>query len=101
VKQEVIDFPSKQLAPRDKDFKLKEDDNIKKLKKKPDDSALAVPAIAPSTVENKTSAEGTSTLAIITSTPKENINAASETIGISRATGSLDADHDKKDPPLA
>jgi hypothetical protein len=71
------------------------------LKKKPHEFVVAVPAIAPSVVDDKTSAEGSSTLAIVTSTSKENINAASETIGISRATGSSGADHDKKDPPLA
>jgi hypothetical protein len=69
------------------------------LKKKPDDSAVAVPTVAPSTVDDKTSVEGTSNLAIVTSTSNENINVASETIGISRATGSLVVDNDKKDPP--
>jgi hypothetical protein len=100
VKKEPIDFPSKQLASRDKDFKLQEDDSVKKSKKKPDDSANAVSAIAPSAVDDKASAEGANTLAIITSTPKETINTAPEILGTSRATGSLGADQDKKDTPL-
>jgi hypothetical protein len=101
VKQEVIDFPSKQLASQDKDLKLREDDSIKKSKKKSDDSTMAVPAIAPSAVDDKASAEGTNTLAVIANTPKETISTTSEIIGTSRAIGSFGTDHDKKDPSLA
>ena len=61
---------------------------------------MAVPAIAPSAVDDKASAEDTNALAIIANTPKETINTAPEIIGTSRATGSLGADQDKKDPPL-
>jgi hypothetical protein len=101
VKQEVIDFPSKQLASQDKDLKLREDDSIKKSKKKSDDSTMAVPAIGPSAVDDKASAEGTNTLAVIANTPKETISTTSEIIGTSRAISSFGMDHDKKDPSLA
>jgi hypothetical protein len=101
VKQEAIDFPSKQLASRDKDFKLKEDDSVKKSKKKPHDPTLGVPVIAPSVVDDKASAEDVNTPAIVASNPKETISTATEIIGTSRATGSLGMNQDKKDPPLA
>jgi hypothetical protein len=99
VKQETIDFPSKQLTSRDKNFMLKEDDSVKKSKKKPDDSAMSVPASAPLAVDDKASAEDAKALEIIANTPKETINTAPEIIDTSRATGSLGADQDK-DPPL-
>ena len=101
VKQEVIDFPSKQLASRDKDFKLKEDDSAKKLKKKPEDPTLGVPVIAPSSVDDKASAEDVKTLAIVASNLKETISPAADIIGTSRVIGSLGANQHKKDPPLA
>jgi hypothetical protein len=101
VKQETIDFPSKQLASRYKDFKLKEYDSIKKSKKKADDPALGVPVIAPLAVDDKASAEDVSTLALVATTPKETISTTPEIIGTSRAIGSLDKNQEKKDPPLA
>jgi hypothetical protein len=94
AKQKAIDFRSKQLTSRDKDFKLQEDDIVKKSKKKLDDPALGVPVVAPSAVDNKASAEDVNTLALVRTTPKK-------MIGTSRATGSIDKTQDKKDPPLA
>ena len=78
---------------------LKEDDNVKKSKKKPDDSAMTVPASAPSAVDDKASTEDAKALEIIANTPKETINTAPEIIDTSRATSSLGADQEK-DPPL-
>jgi hypothetical protein len=101
VKQETIECPSKQLASRDKDFKLKEDDNVKKSKKKPDNPALGVSVVVPSAIVIKASAEDVNTLALVASTPTEIISTIPEIIGTSRATGSLDKTQDKKDPPLA
>ncbi|KAK1602749.1 hypothetical protein QYE76_016411 [Lolium multiflorum] len=89
IKQEVVDLPSKQLTLRDK-----EEESVKKLKKKPEDPAMGVSAIGLSTVDNKASAEDSNALAIAAST-------SDEIIGTFRATGSLDKTQDKKDPPLA
>jgi hypothetical protein len=94
INKEAIDFPSKQLTSGDKEFKLKEDDSVKKLKEKPDDPASGVSVVGPSAADNKASAEDVNTLALVTITPEE-------LIGTSRATGSLDKTQDKKDPPLA
>jgi hypothetical protein len=88
IKQEVIDFPPKQLTFRDK-----EDDIIKKSKKKPVDPALGVSVVEPSNVDSNASTENVNTLAIVASTHEE-------IIGTSRATGSLDKIQDKKNPPL-
>jgi hypothetical protein len=88
IKQEVVDFPSKHLALRDK-----EDESVKKLKKKPDDPALGVSAVGSSAVDNKASVEDNNALALTASTYDEIINA-------SKVTGSLDKTQDKEEPPL-
>jgi hypothetical protein len=62
MKQEAIDFPSRQLTSRDRDFKLKEDASVKKSKKKPYDPALEVLVVAPSAVDNKASAKDVNTM---------------------------------------
>jgi hypothetical protein len=96
IKQEVktINFPSKQLASRDKDSRLKEDDSAKNTKKQPDDPATAVPTITPSAVDDKVSVEGANFLAIIASAPKEAIITIPDIIGTSSVN------QEKKDPPL-
>ncbi|XP_071681806.1 uncharacterized protein [Lolium perenne] len=88
IKQELVDFPSKSLALDDK-----EDERVKKLKKKPDDPAPKVSAVGPSVADSKASAEDSKALALAASTPVE-INDAS------KATGTLDKIEDKKNPPL-
>jgi hypothetical protein len=70
------------------------------MKKQPEDHTAAVPAIAPSVVEDKASVEGNNSLAIIASAPKEAIGTAPEIIGTSRDIGSSGVNQEKKDPPL-
>jgi hypothetical protein len=89
MKEEVINFPPKQLTFRDKG-----DDSIKKSKMKPADPALGVSVVEPSKVDSKASAEDVNTSALVASTLEE-------IIGTSGTTDSLDKIQDKKDPPLA
>nr|XP_051211307.1 uncharacterized protein LOC127328772 [Lolium perenne] len=88
IKQEAVDLSSKQLALKDK-----EDESIKKLKKKLDDPALKFSAVGPSAADSKASAEDGKTLALAASTSDGIIEAT-------KATGSLDKIEDKKNPPL-
>jgi hypothetical protein len=88
IKQEVVDFPSKQLALKDK-----EDQTIKKSKKKPDDPALKISTVGPLAADSKASFEDIKTLALAGSTYDRVIDAT-------KATGSLDKIEDKKKPPL-
>jgi hypothetical protein len=70
-----------------------EDDKVKKLKKKPDDTALGVSVVGPSKGDDKASAEDIKALALTAST-------SDEIIGISKVAGPLDKTQDKKNPPL-
>jgi hypothetical protein len=86
MKQEVIDYPSKQLTSP-------EDDKVKKSKKKPSETTLGVSVVGPSKMDDKASAEDINTLALTVSTPDE-------IIGISKVIGHVDKTQDKKNPPL-
>nr|XP_051210883.1 uncharacterized protein LOC127328316 [Lolium perenne] len=88
IKQEAVDFPPKPLALKDK-----ENESIKKLKKKPDDPILEASAVGPSAADSKASAEDSKTPALAASTSDGIIDA-------SKATSSLDKIEDKKNPPL-
>ena len=88
VKQEPIDFPSKSLA-----LDVKEDERIRKFKKKPDDPTSKVPAVGPSAADSKASVNDSKNLAPAASTSDGIINAT-------EATGSLEKIEDKKNPPL-
>ncbi|KAK1677021.1 hypothetical protein QYE76_037869 [Lolium multiflorum] len=88
VKQEHVDFPSKSLA-----LDVKEDERVRKSKKKPDDPTPKVSAVGPSAADSKASVDDSKDLALAAST-------SDGITGVTKATGSLDKIEDKKNPPL-
>jgi hypothetical protein len=86
MKQEVIDYPSKQLTSP-------EDDKVKKSKKKPNDTTLGVSVVGSSKMDDKASAKDINTLALIASTPDEIIDTP-------KVTGPVHKTQDKKNHPL-
>jgi hypothetical protein len=83
LKQEPNEFPSKSSA-----LDNKEDEHVKKLKKKPDD--LALKALA---ADGKAIVEESKTVVLTARTPDETNDA-------SKATVTSDKIEDKKNPPL-
>jgi hypothetical protein len=88
LKQEPDDFPSKSSA-----LGSKEEERVKKLKKKPADLALEASTVKTSAVDGKTVIEENKTPALAAGTPDETSDA-------SKATGTSDKLEDKKNPPL-
>jgi hypothetical protein len=88
MKQEPDDFPSKSSA-----LDNKEDERVKKLKKKPDDLALKASTVGPSAADGKAIVEESKTPVLAARTPDETNDA-------SKATGTSDKIEDKENPPL-
>jgi hypothetical protein len=89
VKQEVVDLPSKSSAHDNK-----EDERVRKTKKKPADLALEASTVKTSAANGTAVIEENKTLAITAGTPGE-INDAS------KIADAIDKPEDKKNPPLA
>jgi hypothetical protein len=88
MKQKPDDFPSKSLALDDK-----EDERVKKLKKKPDDLAPKASAAKPSAADGKAIVEGSKTPVLAARPPDDTSDAF-------KATGTSDKIEDKENPPL-
>jgi hypothetical protein len=88
VKQEPVDFPSKSLAPD-----VKEDERVRKSKKKSDDPVHKISAVGPSAADSKASVDASKDLALAAST-------SDGITGVTKTTSSLDKIEDKKNPPL-
>ncbi|KAK1649261.1 hypothetical protein QYE76_067066 [Lolium multiflorum] len=89
LRQETDDFPSKSSA-----LDSKEDERVKKMKKKPADLALEASTVKTSAADGRTIIEENKTPAIAAKTPHDTSDA-------SKATGTSDKFEDKKNPPLA
>jgi hypothetical protein len=86
VKQEPVDFPSKSLA-----LDVKEDERVKKSKKKPDEPAPKISVVGPSVADSKASVDDSKDLTLAAST-------SDGITGVTKATGCLDKIEDKKNP---